>query len=214
MTRCIWFLAALVWVWPAQAQSLFTLQPESRIWIDGASNVSSFTCEAGPIEGSAQLPDTPIMKAGLADAPALSAPVRLFDCGNGRMNSDLYDALDAKRHPYIEFRLLGAGVSDGWAGEWQRIQVTGEIAIKGAWRTVSLTAEGRRLKNGLYRVRGRAPLKMTDFDVTPPTALLGMVRARDDIVVRFDLTAQECNTDMLAVGDAPAGAVEECLGAP
>lgn len=37
--------------------------------------------------------------------------------------------------------------------------------------------------------QGTLPIQMTDFNVEPPTAMLGLIRARDKITVHFDITA-------------------------
>ena len=71
------------------------------------------------------------------------------------------------------FLIAGAGV--------------GTITLAGEQRPVTVTAQGQRMDDGLVRIQGRHALRMTDFDIEPPTGLLGLVRAHDDIVVRFDL---------------------------
>jgi hypothetical protein len=37
---------------------------------------------------------------------------------------------------------------------------------------------------------------MSDFNVEPPTALLGLIKADDELTVKFDLIATERNTGM------------------
>ena len=45
------------------------------------------------------------------------------------------------------------------------------------------------LEGETLRVEGKAELKMTEYNVEPPTALLGVVRADDDLSVHFKLFA-------------------------
>jgi hypothetical protein len=42
-----------------------------------------------------------------------------------------------------------------------------------------------------FALHARLPLRMTDFRITPPTALFGMVKAKDDLVVQFDLILED-----------------------
>lgn len=169
----------------ASAQTRFELQPESRFWIDGTSTVSAFTCEAAEVAGS-----------GLVEPGRLSArvavPVEAFDCGIGRMNRDFREALRAEEHPEIRFELRSAEVLEAPAepGGWARLEARGTLTLAGAERAVLLRAEGRQLPDGRVRLRGRHVLRMTHFGLTPPTALLGLVRAHDVITVRFDLVAE------------------------
>jgi len=54
---------------------------------------------------------------------------------------------------------------------------------------VRLTLQGRRLESGRMHAQGTLPIQMTDFNVEPPTAMLGLIRVRDEITVHFDITA-------------------------
>jgi hypothetical protein len=44
-----------------------------------------------------------------------------------------------------------------------------------------------RLPDGSVKAEGEVPLLMTDFGVTPPTALLGTLRTDNKITVKFSL---------------------------
>ncbi|MGH9361260.1 MAG: hypothetical protein ACRD2T_05030, partial [Thermoanaerobaculia bacterium] len=58
---------------------------------------------------------------------------------------------------------------------------------------------GERLGLGRYRITGALELKMTDFGIQPPTALMGLIRAGDGLRVRFDLRlalAEECRAGL------------------
>ncbi len=178
-----------------RAQTRFEIQPkESRFWIEGTSSVSSFTCEADDVAGGGRLAGNIVSVSTGHSARAqahMTIPVQQLDCGKARMNSDLRDALRAGDFPYIQFELQSAEVvaapasSTGWYG----LRALGRLEIAGEERLVTIPAEGIRLADGLYRVRGSMPLRMTDFGVDPPTALLGMVKVRDEIEVHFDVVA-------------------------
>jgi hypothetical protein len=67
------------------------------------------------------------------------------------------------------------------------------LTIAGTERLVSLTVQGQQRANGAYQATGSLPLLMSDFGIDPPTAMLGLIKAHDEITVRFKLiaTAQE-----------------------
>lgn len=157
---------------------------DSRFWIDGTATTGPWTCEADDVSGHGVL-------GGDALRAEVSVPVRAFDCGSGPMNRDLRHALRSEAHPTIVFTLDSAETlgAEPRPGVWVRIRATGRLRLAGAERRVTLDAEGRRLSDGRVALRGRHGLRMTDFGVDPPTHALGLVRAHDAIVVRFDLTA-------------------------
>jgi len=39
----------------------------------------------------------------------------------------------------------------------------------------------------IWRLKGALPMKMTDFGISPPVGLFGLIRARDAMTVGFDL---------------------------
>lgn len=172
---------------PAAVPEAFVVGDGSRFWIDGTTSVNSFNCEAPEVAGFGTV-DT---DAAVAEIEAVVAiPVRAFDCGVGRMNRDLYEALQGREHPAVRFALYRAEVlappaADGWTD----LRAWGTLTLAGAERPVTITARGRRLGARRAQIRGTHALKMTDFNIDPPTGPLGLVRARDQITVRFDLVA-------------------------
>lgn len=188
--------ALLITVAPeAHAQQRLAVQPESQLWIEGSSTLDTFTCRSGAVEG------TGILEArshGAAPAAGALAPqarvhvrVETFDCGNRRMNRDLYQALRAALHPQIRFELRQAEVLalSEKTEDAYRLRLVGWLTVAGTTRLVETTAHGQRLGEGRYRVGGSQPLRMSDFGIEPPSGLLGLVRAHDRIRVRFDLVA-------------------------
>ena len=185
---------------PLAAQDRVILLPESEVQIDGTSTVDDFTCRAATVRGSGALAGgerTLVKKAALADDTDTDADVRIrvpvatFDCGRRRMNTDLYRALQADAHPFIEYELASAELIDEprtAAGPY-RLRAAGRLTIAGTTRAVEVVLEGERLPDGRVQARGQLPLQMSAFGIEPPTALLGLVRAHDDITVRFRLVA-------------------------
>lgn len=189
------FLAGLVSA-PGLAPSAseaFVVGDGSRFWIDGTTSVNRFTCGASQVVGFGTVEsDTVEAGGGEAEVDAVVVvAVRGFDCGIRQMNSDFYEALKGREHPAVRFALHRAEVvappgGDGWAG----LRAWGTLALAGAERPIIVRAEGRRFAGGRVELRGTHALRMTDFNIDPPRGPLGLVRAHDQITVRFDLVAQ------------------------
>lgn len=179
----------------AAAQDVYELTSDSRIHIEGTSTVNDFTCRAGEVIGSGYVRGEELAapKAGndgaMDEGLELTAPVRSFDCGNERMNRDMYDALKASSHPEIEFVLKRVDVLEGGnTGEdGYMLRVNGFLTLAGEERNITFDIRGAVLPDGRLHAEGALDLRMSDFGITPPTALLGLVRAHDQITVRFDL---------------------------
>ncbi len=185
-TRFGGLLALLLFVAAAAQPTRYEVQPGSRFWIDGSATTGPYTCEAGAVVGHATVEHDGI-------SAEVRIPVAGFDCGLPPMNRDFRAALQGDRYPTVLFILQDAEVVEppARAGGWARVRALGTLQLAGATRMVSILAEGRELGGGRVRLRGRHALRMTDFGIEPPTGMLGLVRAHDHIVVRFDVTARE-----------------------
>ncbi len=163
--------------------------PDSMIWIEGTSTMGTYSCAGDRVVGFGRLDQSHSAHLTVE----IAVPVRSFDCGIGQMNDDLTDALKADAHPAISFSLSDADWSPGSfrTGVWVPISAIGELEVAGETRRVTFSLHGQRQADGLVRVRGEQSLRMTDFNVEPPSGLLGLVRSHNDIVVRFDLRAAQ-----------------------
>jgi len=181
---------------PVTAQAQYRVGPASQFWIDGTSTVNSFTCAASEVAGHGVVKATESPSQHTDLNAEVVIPVRAFDCGVRQMNRDMYEALKGQTHPAVRFAVDRAQLLPAPPyAEWTPVKVWGTITLAGEQRPVTVTAQGQRLGDGRVRVQGQHALRMTDFDITPPTGLLGLVRAHDDIVVRFDLIAAATGTN-------------------
>ena len=122
----------------------------------------------------------------------LAIPVTTFRCGNRVMESDMRRALKSSAHPSVRFsfRTMRGGIRHDIDSGLYHAEITGDLTLAGVTRTIDLTVSAQRLSRKAFRIRADLPLRMTDFNVTPPTALFGAIRARDTLTVRFDLTLE------------------------
>ncbi len=183
--RTIGLLSAVLLLLGFRGTPCYVPDPvESRVWIEGRSTMGRFTCMATRVEGVGEV------EAGQAVQARLVVPVRAFDCGKQAMNQDLQEALQADRFPEIRFKLNEAAVLEAPLTDAARLAVTGALTIAGTMRTVHFEAVGQLLASGRVRLAGSLPLKLTEFNVKPPTALLGLIQVHDQITVHFDLVVQ------------------------
>jgi hypothetical protein len=188
-------LATAPFVLGEQTTRLISGTP-SRLVLEGSSNVAAWRCSGttldGQMEVAAPLDAMDSVMQGVEEF-TLRVPISTLRCGNRQMERDMYRALRSDSYPTIEFefaQLVGAVTREGAAGRF-KARINGVLALAGARRAVSLDVEAEQLPNGRYLLRARLPLRMTDFRITPPTALFGMIKANDRLVVQFDLVLQK-----------------------
>jgi hypothetical protein len=179
----------------AQSTSV-TVHPKSQFWIQGEASSIDFTCRVNRVDGRATLPtarDTIPTSADREDQTevAVTVPVKAFDCGKDRMTSDLQDALKMEEHPEIQFELVHATVKGrvDTSTSWRRVEVLGTLTIAGTKRLTRLSALGQAIDTDRFRVRGCHPIRMTYYNVDPPTKAFGLIRVDNRVEVQFDLFA-------------------------
>lgn len=196
--RPILLLFGLFWIvggtlQTVRAQSLAKAEEESRIWLQGRSNLHAFQCEATGFEEKVTLepPGNSIESVALADHLAIQVriPVRNLECGKRRMNRDLYQALRSDTHEYITFRYLESRnlPEKGSRPGSILLEVEGVLTVAGTSREIRFLAEGELLDENRIHIEGAKPIRMTDYNVDPPVGLLGLVRAENELTVHFDL---------------------------
>ncbi len=122
-----------------------TLQPQSKLWVNGTSTVRSFKCEAGSLDARVVTVAPGAVRSVVDGAKAvnsaeLDVPAKALDCRNGTMNEHMLKALKAREHATITFKVASYDVStvDGAV----RGTLTGTLTLGGTQRTITLAASG------------------------------------------------------------------------
>jgi hypothetical protein len=173
------------------AAPLHSLQPESRLWLEGGSTVRSYKCAATELVGEVRTtPDQPLPPLGELRAvvreAGITVPVAKLDCDNGTMNGHMRNALNAKEHETIAYRLDTFEVTAGGEAEGQ-VEMKGWLTIAGQERPVAFPAEIALNPDGTLRLQGQVELDMTEFGVKPPRLMLGTLKVHDNVTVHFDV---------------------------
>jgi hypothetical protein len=200
---------------PAAGATRLVVLPTSQVWLDGRTNVSSWQCAGKGLAGELavtaprpelerqllawqrQAPGTQLQLSTDGDWGSrmeLQVPIGALGCGNRLMERDLQLALDAAAHPEIRYRLRHvreARYSPAGKVAAYQLVVDGELTLAGRTRPITLQVTAHRLSESRFRLRGGVAVRMTDFGVDPPEALMGMIRARDELWVSVDLELGE-----------------------
>ncbi len=164
-----------------------------KIWVTGSSNIVDFTCRATRVDVSTEAAPEDFDRAKNDGLPAVRSaavevPVRSLDCGIGQQNNDLFKALRATEHPAISFNLADYVVERGEPVSNVRMQ--GLLRIAGTERAVVIHGSVFRNAAGQFILRGERGIDVRDFGVKPPRRFFGLLRARPDVTVHFEVVVR------------------------
>ena len=164
-----------------KAQSLKINPRTSTMTILGTTNVHNFETKVTQISGELVLnSDKKVEKL------SIQIPVKSIKSEEKLMDTKTYEAFNAEKNPNISFQLTDASALKLSSKEIEAT-VTGNLTMAGSTRRITFKAVGMNTKPGIYEFKGNISLKMTDFKMTPPTALMGMMKVGDAVTLKYDI---------------------------
>jgi polyisoprenoid-binding protein YceI len=192
LSASLLLLAGCATLWPAAAPNIASAsqQPSDSVWVTGSSNFSTFSCRATQVAVSAQAALEEIDRTRVDGVPAvksaaLAIPVRSLDCGISRMNEDLMQTLGSTANPIISFHMADYVILESPMP--RTLRMNGLLRLAGTERKVVVHGSVIRDERGELRLTGERKIDITDYRITPPTKLLGIVRVNREVTVHFNV---------------------------
>ncbi len=156
------------------------------VTIEGSSNVHGWTCAAARFTGTGDGVPAPAALTGVS-ALTVTVPVAQIDCGNRTMNRKLRDALLAPPAPPVRFVRATATMTTPQSNR-STATANGQLTVAGQTQPVRITAQGQPVGGNRFRFTGSVPLLTSQYGIRPPSAMMGTMRTRDAVTIRFDVT--------------------------
>lgn len=173
-------------IFSQETQRVYIL-PESRIFLEGTSNVNSFSCELcnGSSPTKLDLCYQPEKLNYMFDQNQYAISVDKFVCDNKHITADLKKALKIDQHPYIYLQL---NKLIGFNNKIGVKQAELSITIAGVTNDYCLSYELKPgVEKGQFQVFLNYDFDMRDFEIEPPTALMGLIKVKKDIEIKLHL---------------------------
>ena len=181
-----------------------SVRPDSRLWLEGSSNVRDWRCDATSLDASIDLDENTYETMDSVErvrGVQVRVPTYALTCGHGQMDNIMYKALRADDEPDCR-QIIGKfdvltrepGVSE------HSLVMQGTLRVAGRERVVRVPVEVQQQPDGSLRAQGALPILMTDYGITPPKALFGVLRTDNRLVVKFDLFVDRASSIASAAG--------------
>jgi polyisoprenoid-binding protein YceI len=183
-----WAAAALLLAVPSLAQVAIT--PAGSLRIEGDSTLHKWSSTATVVAAAFVLADgapkdlAEAVKAGQVKTMELKVSVAGLKSGESGLDKNMRAAMSADKFPDVVYKLSSFELKpqDGAI----LAKTSGELTISGQTKPITMDVE-LRAAAGAVAARGSYTLKMSDYGIKPPSLMLGAIKVRDPVTIRFDL---------------------------
>ena len=163
---------------PLQAQNMYQLAGKPELKVTGGSTIHDWEMVASAATGNAdiQVDKQNITAIRMAEVTMKATALK---SGKGQMDDIAYKSLKAAKNPNISFKLtsfknLGSN----------KASVTGNLTVAGTTKPVTFLVQ-YLVKGDVVNLEGRTNFNMTDYNIKPPTAMLGTIKTDDKVTISF-----------------------------
>jgi hypothetical protein len=179
------------------------LAPGASLELDGDSSLHRYSAKAHGIQAAVVLdPARVVTPAQRLDLEALirghfiktfqlSMPVVELTSGDHGLDDNMHKALKGGEFKQIRFQMDSYEVlPPPPGGPAFTVTIHGRLSLAGVERKIDVSATGVRIR-GAIRINGSKDLLMTDYQIKPPTMMLGAIKTKNLITVKFNATLQK-----------------------
>jgi polyisoprenoid-binding protein YceI len=175
---------------PVFAQQAYQVKNHSII-VKGTSNLHDWTANAEKANGNFNVVVND-GKIAAVNAVDLKVDAKSLKGSKGNiMDKKIAEALNANKNQYISFKSTGGTVTEK-SGTY-KVTANGILTIAGNSQRVTIDALGKVMPNGDIEFTGTKKLRMTDYKVDPPTAMLGTLTTGDEVILQFKVVLGDSN---------------------
>ena len=159
---------------------------DNTVTIHGTSSLHEWEMKGTAIGGAIET--DPELWKNTGDKPAavtVSIPVASVRSEHDRMDRIMRDALKAATNPNIQFEMTTASLLKTTSADAFVVRSNGKLTIAGVTRDVTLDVTVQRTGDRRYVLSGEAPIRMTDYGIKPPVAMMGTLKTGDAVTVSF-----------------------------
>lgn len=154
----------------------------STLRVDGTSNLHDWDLKAENQKGKISVEMADGKVTAIKDLQ-LSVVAESLKSGKSGMDKNTYKALKTSQHKEITFKLTKVN-SINCTGSTCKVSLNGNLNIAGTSKPVDMTFDMTSTSSNIT-LTGNKKMKMTTFNVEPPTAMFGTITTGDEIDVVF-----------------------------
>lgn len=164
----------------------WVVEKNSMLHINGRSNVNSFVCSINVFASRDTIicanEDRQISLSG-----DLHIDVMSFDCHSSLITKDLRKTLKVKEYPMMTIRFLSLQSMPISFDKAEPVKGWVEVQLAGVVKRFELSYSYSKWGSGKMLLKSSRSFCFSDFKLSPPKKLAGLIRIKDDFDVTFQL---------------------------
>lgn len=161
------------------AQKKFQLQTKPELSISGTSTLHAWDMPSSSATGTMTAVESGGKLTSIS-AMSITMPAESIKSGKKGMDKKAYEALKTDKHKNVVFNLKSATKS---GSTWT---LNGTFNIAGVTKSVSIKATESSV-GGAIQLKGEYNFKLTDYNITPPVAVMGTIKTGDAVKMTFNV---------------------------
>lgn len=158
---------------------------DAKITVNGTSNIHDWVMQGNNGSVSASFSSEGGKLKNLLSL-AFSFPVKNLKSEHKLMDKNCYNAMRADKYPTVSFTGTSATIKLNANGTYQ-INCKGKLKISDVTKDVELIAICTMNADNSLSITGNFKLKMTDYNVEPPSIMMGSIVTGNDVSINYTL---------------------------
>lgn len=173
------------------SKGTWIIDAESQLTIEGSTNVNKFVCKIERSAGNDTLryTESSSMRELRFTHSRMTVPIRSFDCGAKPISRDFWKTLREETYPNLEINFIS--LENFHFRDGGNIKGVVDITLAGSKTRYSICYQVAIRPNGDVHLRGVRLVKFSDFGLTAPEKLKGLIKVNEGLTVDFDLVLKE-----------------------
>lgn len=170
------------------SQSVYKIEEgkDVEMKLRGTSTLHNWEMNASRVKGEAQFDTQEGNKLTAVKSLSFALVVEDLKSDNKGLDKNAYKALKSEEYKDIQYKLISAVVSPERVGK-QLLKTHGNLTIAGITKEIDIDVYCVVNADETIKCTGFYKLKMTDYQVKPPSFMLGAMKTGDNVALDFSI---------------------------
>jgi polyisoprenoid-binding protein YceI len=169
----------------AQTSYKLASNPDVSIKVLGSSNVHDWVMTSTTMESQGEFTFEGASLSAL-HAFKFSLAFTSLKSEHTSMDNRTYKSVNAEKYPVISYKLTSAQLSTTEKNKYL-IKTKGELTIAGVTRPITMEVTALVGADKMITCTGSEKIKLTDYNIKPPSFVLGTMKVANDLTIQFNL---------------------------